>query len=328
MTKRHFSSKGNRASDKLELIHSDLSGPMNIQARGGFEYFVTFTDYYSKYGYIYLLRRKSECFEKFKEFKTKTEKRHDKYIKTLRTDRGVPSTLAELWTGRKPSLRHIRVWGCPAHVLKQKADKLESRTEVCIFIGYPKGTKGGLFYCPKEKKVIVTTNARFLEEDYLMNHIPKSKLVLQKLSNRITNDSSLEHILEASIDIPLHYHSGRNVNWQQNAQEQFPNISLPQSSGSNIEQSQIVQQPEIVVQPALQEEVNDIPAPQGVEDNIEASVPENDIVIQQQNPTAPVVTSRSGRIINKPLRFVLLGEYYDRIPEKPNIEPLNYDEAL
>ncbi|XP_016514474.2 uncharacterized protein LOC107831239 [Nicotiana tabacum] len=250
------------------------------------------------------------------------------YILNLVLSKSVPSTLAELWTGRKPSLRHIRVWGCPAHVLKQKADKLESRTEVCIFIGYPKGTKGGLFYCPKEKKVIVTTNARFLEEDYLMNHIPKSKLVLQKLSNRITNDSSLEHILEASIDIPLHYHSGRNVNWQQNAQEQFPNISLPQSSGSNIEQSQIVQQPEIVVQPALQEEVNDIPAPQGVEDNIEASVPENDIVIQQQNPTAPVVTSRSGRIINKPLRFVLLGEYYDRIPEKPNIEPLNYDEAL
>nr|XP_016456941.1 PREDICTED: uncharacterized protein LOC107780852 [Nicotiana tabacum] len=187
------------------------------------------------------------------------------YILNLVPSKLVPSTPIELWTGRKPSLRHIRVWGCPAHVLK--------------------GTKGTLFYCPKEKKVIVTTNARFLEEDYLTNHIPRSKLVLQELNNGVTKYSSLERIPEASIDIPLHYRSGRNVNRQQIAQEQLPDISLPQSSGSNVEQPQIVEQlqileqPEIVMQPALQEEVNDIPAPQGVEDNIEASVPGNDDVI-------------------------------------------------
>ena len=46
MTKRPFPSKGNRVSDKLELIHSDLCGPMNIQVRGGYEYFVTFIDDY------------------------------------------------------------------------------------------------------------------------------------------------------------------------------------------------------------------------------------------------------------------------------------------
>ncbi|XP_075078070.1 uncharacterized protein LOC142164275 [Nicotiana tabacum] len=229
------------------------------------------------------------------------------YILNLVPSKSVPSTLVELWTGRKPSLRHIRVWGCPAHVLKGKADKLESRTEVYIFIGYPKGTKGGLFYCPKEKK---------------------------ELNNGVTKDSSLECIPEASIDIPLHYRSGRNVNRQQIAQEQLPDISLPQSSGSNveqpqsIEQPQIVEQPEIIMQPTLQEEVNDIPAPQGVEDNIEASVPGNDDVIQQQNQPPPVVTSRSGRIIRKPLQFALLGESYDRIPEEPNTEPINYDKAL
>lgn len=60
---------------------------MNIQARGDFEYFVTFTDDYSKYGYIYLLRCKFECFEKFKDFKIETEKRHNKHIRTLRSDR-------------------------------------------------------------------------------------------------------------------------------------------------------------------------------------------------------------------------------------------------
>ena len=38
MTKRHFNSKGRRAQDLLELIHSDVCGPMSIQARGGYEY--------------------------------------------------------------------------------------------------------------------------------------------------------------------------------------------------------------------------------------------------------------------------------------------------
>ncbi|XP_070025936.1 uncharacterized protein [Nicotiana sylvestris] len=90
----------------------------------------------------------------------------------------------------------------------------------------------------------------------------------------------------------------------------------------------IVEQPEIVMQPALHEEVNDIPVPQGMEDNIEASVRGNDDVIQQQNQPPPVVSSRSGRIIRKPLRFVLLGESYDRILEEPNTEPINYDESL
>ena len=44
MTNRPFNAKGNRATECLELIHSDVCGPFNVQARGGYEYFVTFTD--------------------------------------------------------------------------------------------------------------------------------------------------------------------------------------------------------------------------------------------------------------------------------------------
>ena len=43
MTKRPFSDKGRRATELLELVHSDVCGPLNQQARGGYEYFVTFT---------------------------------------------------------------------------------------------------------------------------------------------------------------------------------------------------------------------------------------------------------------------------------------------
>ena len=52
MTKRPFKAKGNRATIQLELVHTDVCGPMSVQARGGHEYFITFTDDYSRYGCV------------------------------------------------------------------------------------------------------------------------------------------------------------------------------------------------------------------------------------------------------------------------------------
>ena len=69
MTKSPFSNKGQRASSLLDLIHSDVCGPFSKHARGGYSYFITFTDDFSRYGYVYLMRHKSESFDKFKEFK-------------------------------------------------------------------------------------------------------------------------------------------------------------------------------------------------------------------------------------------------------------------
>ena len=54
MTKRSFTAKGNRATKQLKLVHTDVCGPMSIQARGGYEYFITFIDDYLRYGYVYL----------------------------------------------------------------------------------------------------------------------------------------------------------------------------------------------------------------------------------------------------------------------------------
>ena len=88
MTKCSFNSKGNRAIECLELVHSDVCGPFNIQARGCYEYFVTFTDDHSRFGHVYLMRHKSETFDKFKEYRALVEKQLGKVIKTLRSDRG------------------------------------------------------------------------------------------------------------------------------------------------------------------------------------------------------------------------------------------------
>ena len=86
MTKRPFKAKGYRATKPLELVHTYVCGPMRVQARGGYEYFVTFTDDYSRYGFVYLMHQKSETFDKFREYKAEAEKQLGVHIKQLRSD--------------------------------------------------------------------------------------------------------------------------------------------------------------------------------------------------------------------------------------------------
>ena len=80
MTKASFTGHNERASDLLGLIHSDVCGPLNVHARGDFLYFITFTNDFSRYGYVYLMRHKSESFEKFKEFKNEIQNQLGKSI--------------------------------------------------------------------------------------------------------------------------------------------------------------------------------------------------------------------------------------------------------
>jgi hypothetical protein len=83
MTKTLFTGFPERASDLLELVHTDVCGPMNTTTSGGFQYFITFTDDFSRYGYVYLMKHKSETFERFKEFQNEVENQCGKKIKAL-----------------------------------------------------------------------------------------------------------------------------------------------------------------------------------------------------------------------------------------------------
>ena len=95
------------------------------------------------------------------------------YILNFVPSKKVSTTLNELWTGRKPNLGHVRIWGSPVYVLNRDPNKLEARSNVCLFVGYPKETKCYMFYDPQDQTVIVSTNAIFLEEDYMINNKPK-----------------------------------------------------------------------------------------------------------------------------------------------------------
>ncbi|GMG39212.1 unnamed protein product [Aspergillus oryzae] len=78
----------NHAKKLLEVVHSDVCGPMQTSTFGGKRYFVTFIDEYSHFCVVYLLRNKSEVADKFAEFVAFAETQTGKVVKTLRSDNG------------------------------------------------------------------------------------------------------------------------------------------------------------------------------------------------------------------------------------------------
>jgi hypothetical protein len=72
----------------LEIIHTDICGPFSVKSVDGFDSFITFTDDFSRYGYIYPIKERSEALDKFKIFKAEVENRHNIKTKLVRSDRG------------------------------------------------------------------------------------------------------------------------------------------------------------------------------------------------------------------------------------------------
>jgi transposase InsO family protein len=77
-----------RASSKLELVHSDICGPIAPKSNGGNRYFITFTDDFTRKTWIYFLKEKSSALATFKLFKALVENEAGCKIQCLRSDRG------------------------------------------------------------------------------------------------------------------------------------------------------------------------------------------------------------------------------------------------
>ena len=78
------------------MIHTDICGPFPVKSVDGYDSFITFTDDYSRYGYIYPIKERSEALDKFKIFKAEVENQHEKRIKIVRSDRGGSTTVGTL----------------------------------------------------------------------------------------------------------------------------------------------------------------------------------------------------------------------------------------
>eukprot|EP00253_Pinus_taeda_P025779 PITA_25779 len=268
-----FPSGGKRTKHILELVHSDVFGPVKVPSLGKSVYYVSFIDDFLRNTWIFFLKKKSQVFDRFKEFKALVENQTEKKIKVLRRDNGgefyskefeefykkcgiaqqkttpytpqqngiaermnkmlmerarsmlsgaglgqefwaeavdtacylvnrSPSsaldekTPQEVWTGKKPSLSHLRVFGCDAyvHVPKEKRTKLDSKSEKCIFIGYKDGLKGYKLWNPVTRKVVYSRDVVFREVKDVIKHEvqPKEPVKIEFELKEEESDSVVE----------------------------------------------------------------------------------------------------------------------------------------
>src|SRR6266496_1008146 len=96
--------------------------------------------------------------------------------------KSVETTPYELWFGKKPKLSFLKFWGCDAYVKKLQHEKLEPKSEKCVFIGYPKENVGYTFYLRSEGKIFVAKNGSFLEKEFLSKEMSGRKVELDEVT--------------------------------------------------------------------------------------------------------------------------------------------------
>ncbi|GJS84672.1 retrotransposon protein, putative, ty1-copia subclass [Tanacetum coccineum] len=226
MIRKSFLHRSERATDLLGIIHTDVCGPLRHVSRQGASYFITFTDDYSRYGYVYLLKHKHEVFETFKVFKNEVENQLRKIIKALRSDRGgeyisqefkdylkacgiiqqltPPYTPQHNEVSERRNQSATRILNmvptkkrCEALVKWDTPDKLQQRSVKCIFIGYPKETMGYYFYFPPENKIVVARYAEFFEKNLITQEVSGRAMDLEEIQDEDTSPS------EITSEIPM-----------------------------------------------------------------------------------------------------------------------------
>ncbi|KAL7287159.1 hypothetical protein TKK_0018593 [Trichogramma kaykai] len=88
MTREPFQSRSPYVKKPLEVIHTDVCGPMRTTSKGGARWFVTFIDEHTRFCYVYPMKEKSQVVEKFIEFKNLVENQTGHFIKELQSDGG------------------------------------------------------------------------------------------------------------------------------------------------------------------------------------------------------------------------------------------------
>jgi hypothetical protein len=96
----------------------------------------------------------------------------------------------EVWSGNKPSLQHLRVFGFDAyvHVPKENRSKMDKKAEKCIFIDYKDGVKGYNLWNPETKKTVYSRDVVFREVKDVSSSLCASRRCTSRLCTRIHNN--------------------------------------------------------------------------------------------------------------------------------------------
>jgi transposase InsO family protein len=83
-----FKPTKHRAKNRLDLLHTDLCGPMPVESWGGARYFLTIIDDYTRKVFVFFLKRKSEVREILEHFIIQVEVECERKVKVVRSDNG------------------------------------------------------------------------------------------------------------------------------------------------------------------------------------------------------------------------------------------------
>ncbi|GJX04994.1 retrotransposon protein, putative, ty1-copia subclass [Tanacetum coccineum] len=190
MARKPYSYQVERAKDLLRLIHTDVCVPFKIMSRQGAYYFVTFTDDFSRYGYVYLLKHKHEVFkDSNQEF---LDHLKDHGIISHRTPPYTPQMNGVSERRNQTLLDMVRSMMSQTTLPKSFWDyALEFGTCILNMVPTKKVDK-----TPYENKVFVTRNAEFFKND-IMNQESSGSLedleIIQEEDTHPSIDTSLNH---------------------------------------------------------------------------------------------------------------------------------------
>ncbi|MCO5582632.1 hypothetical protein L7F22_036530 [Adiantum nelumboides] len=159
-----FSQDGSvRGTRKLQLVHSDVCGPMTTPSMGNSLYFVIFIDEFSRFRWVYPLKAKSDMFAFFQHYVAMVENETRLFVPIEEVNTCQTITPYEAWYDRKPSVSYLGVFGCLAYarIPQQLHGKLDDKAIKCIFLGYSSGSKGYRLYNPTTNKIFESHDVIF-----------------------------------------------------------------------------------------------------------------------------------------------------------------------
>nr|CAE04463.2 OSJNBa0029L02.4 [Oryza sativa Japonica Group] len=153
---------------------------------------------------VYLMRHKSESFEKFKEFQNELlgyALETAAFILNRVPSKSVHKTPYEIWTGKRPSLSFLKIWGYEVYVKRLQSDKLTPKSDKCFFVGYPKEKKGYYFYNREEGKVFIARHGVFLGKEFISRKDSGSMVGLEEIQETPENVSRSTQPQQAEQDV-------------------------------------------------------------------------------------------------------------------------------
>ena len=165
-----------RSTEPLQLILSDVCGPMQTESIGGSRYFITFIDDHQAVSTASYLR--------------------NRMVTTALQSKFTPY---QLWFGKKPDLRRIRVFGCVvySHVWEGNTKKLDKKAHKLRFIGYTETTKNYTVFDEEKRRCYVRHDLIFNENDYGGKEINNSESI-EETNTEIDNE---EMLIEREVEV-------------------------------------------------------------------------------------------------------------------------------